>query len=183
MKTTKDNKEEKPKLLEEQRTDELPPQKEVGQIEGKERKLLADEEKRFKELEERLVRFQAEFDNFRKRTAKEHELLRQTAGAAVVLNLLEVVDEFGMAMEHAKNTEKGEFYEGMKIIYSKLLDTLKREGLEEMDADGQKLDPYTHDAIGFEEGEEGKILKVVKKGYLYRGKILRHAKVIVGRKN
>lgn len=177
----KKEKEKKPKLLEEQQADELPAHEEPKQIEGKEQKMLSDEEKRLKELEDRILRFQAEFENFRKRTAKEHELLRQTAGASVVLKLLEVVDEFGMAMDHKEGDEK-EFRKGMEHIYAKLLDALQREGLQEMKSEGEKLDPYRHDAIGFEEGEDGRILKVVMKGYLYNGRVLRHAKVIVGRK-
>ena len=182
MNTANDKKEKegKPKLLDEQQMDELPTREEPEQIEGKERKMLPKDEEKLMELEDKLLRFQADFENFRKRTAKEHEMLKQNAGASVILNLLEVVDEFGMAMAHFKD-EKGEFKEGMEMIYKKMVDVLKKEGLEEMKSEGESLDPYMHDAIGFETGEEGKIMKVVIPGYLFRGKVLRHAKVIVGR--
>jgi len=176
----KKDKEGKPRLLEEQQAEELPVHEEPEQIEGKEQKMLSGDDKKLLELEDKLLRFQADFENFRKRTAKEHEMLKQNAGASVILNLLEVVDEFGMAMAHFKD-EKGEFKEGMEMIYKKMIDALKREGLEEMKSEGEILDPYKHDAIGFETGEEGKIMKVVIPGYLFRGKVLRHAKVIVGR--
>ncbi len=184
MTTAKDKTEkEKPELIEAQKAKQLSQPEAKKLVEAEAKKMLGKpDEERLEELEEKLLRFQAEFDNFRKRTAKEHEMLRQSAGASVVLNLLEVVDEFGMAMEHAKDAKEGDFREGMEMIYMKLLEALKRVGLEEMKAAGETFDPYRHDAIGYQDGEEGKIMKVVTKGYSYKGKILRHAKVVVGRK-
>jgi molecular chaperone GrpE len=137
-----------------------------------------------KELEERLVRLQADFENYKKRTAKENEALRENANADILLKLLPVVDDFDMAMAHLdehKGASSAEFVRGMELIYAKLKDTLKRDGVEEMRALGEKFDPYRHDAVRQGEGDEGKITEVVQKGYTLRGKVLRHAKVVVGK--
>lgn len=128
-----------------------------------------------------MLRLHAEFENFRKRTAKEHEMLRHAGNAELMLRLLEVLDEFGIALEHMKGSEENGFIEGMKSIYEKFAGIMRQSGLEEMRT-CERFDYSRHDAIGFEPGEDGKILKVVSKGYVYKGKILRHAKVIVGRK-
>lgn len=139
---------------------------------------------KMKELEDRLLRLQADFENYKKRSAKENEALRENAGADVLLKLLPVVDDFELAMAHLaghKDKPGAEFVRGMELIYAKLKDTLKRDGVEEMKALGEKFDPYRHDAIRQGEGDEGRVTEVVQKGYTLRGKVLRHAKVVVGK--
>lgn len=137
------------------------------------------EEQRLKELEDKLLRLHAEFDNHRKRTEKEHAELATANRAMLVMELLPVVGQLELALEHEKTDS--EFRKGIEMIYKNLLATLRVAGLEEMHATG-RFDPYLHEAIKTENGEDGKILAVVQKGYLFKGKILRHAKVIVGRK-
>lgn len=129
-----------------------------------------------KELEARLLRLQAEFENFRKRNAKEQDGLADRANAELLSKLLPVVDEMKLAVEHSKD-------DGVKMVYMNLMSTLGKQGLEEMDSLGKQFDPYYHDALKQENGEEGKILEIVQKGYLFKGKVLRHAKVIVGNGN
>ncbi len=146
-----------------------------------EEKLLASD--RTKELEERLMRLQAEFENYKKRVAKENDFVRENASADVLMKLLPIVDEFELAMAHMDHSPHKEFKVGMELIFSKLVDLVKKEGIEEMKTLGQNFDPYKHDAIRQGEGEEGKIVEVVQKGYSYRGKVLRHAKVVVGKGN
>ncbi len=141
----------------------------------------AGQSQKIKELEERLMRLQAEFENYQKRAARENEMVRQNASADVILKLLPVVDEFDIAMSHVDKASHKDFKQGMEMIYSKLLDLLKKEGVEPSDALGERFDPYRHDAIRQGEGEAGKIVEVIQKGYSYKGKILRHAKVVVGR--
>jgi molecular chaperone GrpE len=139
---------------------------------------------RMKELEDRILRLQAEFENYKKRAAKENAMMRENAGADVLLKLLPVVDDFDMAMAHMdehKGSSAKEFVRGMELIYAKLMDTLKREGVEEMKALGERFDPYRHDALRQGEGDEGKVVEVVQKGYMLKGKVLRHAKVVVGK--
>jgi molecular chaperone GrpE len=132
-----------------------------------------------KELEEHLLRLTADFENFKKRSVKEHEMLREASTASTLAKLLPIVDEFGIAVSH-KSQDK-EFQQGMEMIHAKLLGLLKEEGVEEMKALGESFDPYKHEAVRQAEGEEGKVLEVVQKGYMFKGKVLRHAKVVVGK--
>ena len=136
---------------------------------------------REKELEERLIRLQAEFENYKKRVAKENEMMREKAAADAMLKLLSIMDDFDMAIAHMDKAPHKEFKHGVELIYAKLLDTLKKEGVVEMKAVGESFDPYMHDALRTAEGKEGKIVEVVQKGYFFRGKVLRHAKVAVGK--
>lgn len=180
--TSKDKK-DKPSLIEEQKHEQLAGPEKSKKLEHEQDPALLEkpEDQRLAELEDKLLRLQAEFENFRKRTAKEHDLLRQNAGAELVLNLLEVVDEFSIALEHIEKAKQQEFKEGIRSIHDKLVNVLRKDGLEQMPAQ-ENFDPYKHDAIGFEKGKDGTILKTVSNGYLYKGRILRHAKVIVGKK-
>lgn len=144
----------------------------------------AESPDKMKELEERLLRLQADFENYKKRSAKENEALRENAGADILLRLLPVVDDFGLAMAHMdehKNAANLEFVRGMELICAKLKETLRRDGVEEMKALGEKFDPYRHDALRQGEGDDGKVVAVVQKGYTLKGKVLRHAKVVVGK--
>ena len=135
-----------------------------------------------RELEERLLRLQAEFENYKKRAERENEMLRDKAAADAMLKLLPIVDDFDMAMAHMDKSPHKEFKRGMELIYAKLLETLRKEGVEEMRALGESFDPYKHDALRQAEGDEGKVVEVVQKGYLLKGKVLRHAKVAVGKR-
>jgi molecular chaperone GrpE len=159
---------------------ELPKAEERKQIGHAEGKKLPDPN-RVKELEEKLARLQAEFENYKKRAARENEMLREKAAADAMLKLLPVVDDFDMAIAHMDKSAHKEFRHGIELIYVKLLDTLKREGVEEMKCLGQSFDPYKHDALRATVGEEGRIVEIIQKGYTLRGNVLRHAKVAVGK--
>jgi molecular chaperone GrpE len=159
---------------------ELPKAEERKQIDHAEGKKLPDPN-RVKELEEKLTRLQAEFENYKKRAARENEMLREKAAADAMLKLLPVVDDFDMAIAHIDKSAHKEFRHGIELIYVKLLDTLKREGVEEMKCLGQSFDPYKHDALRATDGEEGRIVEIIQKGYTLRGNVLRHAKVAVGK--
>jgi len=141
-----------------------------------EEKKIESEDSKMKELEDKLLRLHAEFENFRKRNAKEQDGLAERANAELLSKLLPVVDEMEIAVKHTDD-------KGVKMVYMNLMSTLGKQGLEEMDSLGKQFDPYYHDALKQEDGEEGKILEIVQKGYLFKGKVLRHAKVIVGNGN
>jgi molecular chaperone GrpE len=126
------------------------------------------------------MRLQAEFENYKKRAARESEMQRESSSAETILKLLPVVDEFQIAISHMDRASAKEFKHGMELIYSKLKDLLKKEGVEEMKTLGESFDPYKHDALRHGDGEEGIVIDVVVKGYMFRGKVLRHAKVVVG---
>jgi molecular chaperone GrpE len=137
--------------------------------------------KKARELEEKILRLRADFENYKKRAEKENSALRESSKADMLNKLLPIVDEFEIAITHMNVSTDKEFKHGMEIIYSKLTELLKREGVVEMKSLGERFDPYKHDAIRQGEGEEGKIIEVVQKGYLLNGNILRHAKVVVGK--
>lgn len=136
-----------------------------------------------KDLQDQLKRLAADFDNFKKRTAKEQEALKDNTNAVMLSKLLPVIDEFGIAITQMEKAKDKEFKDGITMIYNKLIETMKTEGLEEMRVMGETFDPYKHDSVKVVEGkEDDKIVEVVQKGYLFKGKILRHAKVIVSKK-
>lgn len=166
--------------LPEEKHKELPKCEEKKQIGHEEDKLLMDPN-RVKELEERLARVQAEFENYKKRAAREHEMLREKAAADAMLKLIPIVDDFDVALSHMEKSAHKDFRHGMELIYIKIIDTLKRDGVIEMKCLGEKFDPYKHDALRATEGDEGKVVEVIQKGYMLKDKVLRHAKVAVGR--
>ena len=142
-------------------------------------------EKAYQELQDRYLRLSAEFDNFRKRTLKEKADLSKYGGEQVLLSLLPVVDDFDRAMASLPEDEACSSYvEGISLIYNKLLDFLKQNGVTEMEALHQEFNPDLHDALtkipAPEEDLKGKVVEVLQKGYYLKEKVLRHAKVVVG---
>lgn len=140
------------------------------------------------ELREKYVRLYADFDNFRKRTAKEKLELILVAGKDVMLDLLPVVDDFERALKASEKLEEGKIVrEGMQLIYNKLVANLAAKGLTAMESVGKDFDPDKHEAISEIEVPtqemQGKVVDEVEKGYLLNGKIIRFAKVVVGKKS
>lgn len=140
-----------------------------------------------KDSKDKYLRLAAEFDNFRKRTAKERLELFQTAGKDVIIDLLEVLDDSDRALaqlEKLDDTDKA-LKEGMILIVNKLKTILQSKGLKEMEALGAEFDPELHDAIAEipapDKKLKGKIVDEVTKGYYLNDKIIRHAKVVVGK--
>jgi len=141
-------------------------------------------EQRVSDLEGQLKRLQAEFENYKKRTDREKEMLLAGGSAAMIYKLLPFMDEMEVAVEaiHHKASVK-DVKTGMEMLSKKLRATLEKEGLSEMKASDESFDPYLHEAVRTVEGEsDGKVVKVMKKGYLFRGNVLRHAMVVVSRK-
>ncbi len=132
------------------------------------------------EIKEKYLRLYSDFDNFRKRTAKEKIDLTQTASASLIIDLLSTVDDYQRA---EANASEGEISEGVKLIFSKLINTLQNKGLKEMDAKGQKFDADLHEAItqfpSPTEADKGNVFDVVEKGYFLNDKVIRFAKVVV----
>jgi molecular chaperone GrpE len=137
------------------------------------------------ELNDRYLRQAAEFDNFRRRNAKERVELIQTAGKDVITDLLVVLDDSDRAQKQMETTDDANVLkEGVQLVFSKLRNTLSAKGLKPMDAVGKDFNPDLHDAITeIDSGAEmkGKIVDEVQKGYYLNDKIIRHAKVVVGR--
>ena len=133
------------------------------------------------ELKDKYLRLYSDFENFRKRTAKEKIELIQTASADLITDLLPVIDDYERALA---NTPEGEISEGIQLIFSKIKSTLQAKGLKEMEAKGSVFDADLHDCItqfpAPTEEEKGKVIDVVEKGYTLNEKVIRFAKVVVG---
>lgn len=135
------------------------------------------------EMKDKYLRLFADFENFRKRTAKEKLELIQTASEKVVRELLSVMDDFDRAEKvfREKNDKESE---GFFIIQNKFRKVLEAQGVKAMDTSSQVFDPDIHDAItqvpAPAEDLKGKIIDVVEKGYLLNEKVIRHAKVVIG---
>jgi molecular chaperone GrpE len=125
-------------------------------------------------------RLQADFDNYRKRTARENEEFRKFACAGIVTDLLNIVDDLDRALEHAK--EDDDLTVGIRGVRANLMKVLESNGLKEIPADG-KFDPNYHEALCTVEGEEDDVVaEVLQKGYTLNGKVIRYTKVKVTRK-
>lgn len=150
---------------------------------------LSVEEKLNNELAEskdKYLRLVAEFDNFRKRTAKERIELMQTANKDVLLSMLEVLDDIDRAADSMnKATDVQALREGVDLIFTKFRSTLLSKGLKAMDSKNEDFDVELHEAITEIPAPtpemEGKVIDEVQKGYFLNDKIVRHAKVVVGK--
>ncbi|HEY9177700.1 MAG TPA: nucleotide exchange factor GrpE [Flavipsychrobacter sp.] len=137
------------------------------------------------ELKDKNLRLVAEFDNFRKRTAKERIELISTAGKDVVQSLLDVVDDSNRALKQMEvDNDPASLKEGATLVFNKLQHILQQKGLKPMDCIGKEFDADLHEAIteipAPTEDMKGKILDVVQPGYYLNDKLIRHAKVVVG---
>jgi molecular chaperone GrpE len=132
------------------------------------------------ELFDRLQRLAAEFDNFRKRAAREQGEVVTRANERLVKELLPVLDDLGRALEAAAEHEEGKLEEGVRLVHRSLGSLLEREGLAEIETDG-RFDPHVHEALLTQpsELEEGSILEVIQKGYRLGQRVLRPARVVV----
>jgi molecular chaperone GrpE len=137
------------------------------------------------ELKDRHLRQAADFDNFRRRNAKERVELIQTAGKDVITDLLVVLDDSERAQKQMETADDVNLIkEGVQLVFSKLRNILSGKGLKPMDSAGEDFNPDLHEAITeIDAGKEmkGKVVDEVQKGYYLNDKIIRHAKVVVGR--
>lgn len=140
----------------------------------------------YQELKDKYLRLVAEFDNYRKRTLKEKVDMMSTASKDVVAALLPVLDDFDRAKKSAETEGSGEvFTEGVQLVYHKLYRILEGQGLKPMDSNGVAFDPDQHEAITEIPAPtpemKGQVVDTVEKGYFLKDKIIRYAKVVVGK--
>lgn len=132
-----------------------------------------------------LQRTQAEFDNYRKRVLREQTSAVELAAQPVLRRLLEVLDDFDLALMHAEDRpDFDRFLHGVELVYAKLIDTLRAEGLERMEVQGKPFDPELHEAL-MQSGEgdgDPVVADVLRPGYTLKGRVLRPAGVRVERK-
>ena len=142
-------------------------------------------EEKLAEMNDKYVRLYAEFDNFRKRASKERIDMLKFAGEDVFKQLIPIMDDFERAMKAAATaTDIKIIKDGEQLIYNKFKNILTQSGVAEMNATGKVFDPELHDAVtnipSPSPDMKGKVIEEVEKGYWLTGKVLRHAKVVVG---
>ena len=142
-------------------------------------------EEKLAELNDKYIRLYADFENFRKRASKERMELFKFAGEEVYAKLIPVLDDFERAMKAASTaTDIETIKQGELLIYNKFKNMLTQSGLQEMNAAGQPFDSELHEAItnvpAPSEDMKGKVIEEIEKGYYLNGKVIRHAKVLVG---
>jgi molecular chaperone GrpE len=132
------------------------------------------------QLFDRLQRLAAEFDNFRKRNARENAALAERANERLVKELIPILDDLGRALEAATQHEEAKLEEGVRLVHRSLSELLTKEGLAEIATDG-KFDPHVHEALLSQpsDAEEGSVIEVVQKGYKLGDRVIRPARVVV----
>src|SRR6056297_1495244 len=136
-------------------------------------------------MNDKYLRLYAEFDNYRRRTAKQQIEMQKNAGGETIKEILPVIDDFERAIDSNKDTEDPEALKtGFSLIHNKLKTTLERIGLKEIDAEGKPFDTDLHEAItnipAPSDDLKGKVVDVVEKGYYLNDQVLRFSKVVVG---
>lgn len=145
-----------------------------------------NKEEEINALKDKYIRLVAEFDNYRKRTNKEKIDIINNATESLMLSLLEVLDDIDRADDQiAKSKDVDSLKTGVDLIFSKFRRTLLNKGLKEMDSTGETFDPDLHEAVteipAPDKKLKGKVVDTVQKGYYIQDKIIRHAKVVVGK--
>lgn len=137
------------------------------------------------EAKDKYLRKVAEFDNFKRRNAKERIDLIQTAGRDVITSMLDVLDDCDRAQKQLESSEDSSVKEGVMLVFNKLRNSLQLRGVKAMETLHQEFNPDLHEAVteipAPSEALKGKIVDEVLKGYYLNEKIIRHAKVVVGK--
>lgn len=158
------------------------PSVDEGDVEG----APADAGERAAEYLADLKRLKAEFENYRKRVLREQTRALELAAEPLVAKLLEVVDEFELALMAAEaKPDFDRFLHGVELVYAKLMDILRSEGLDRIEAEDRPFDPERHEALLQAEGEadgEPYVADVLRAGYTLKGRVIRPAGVRVGRR-
>lgn len=152
-------------------------------------KEIADAKKEASESADRLVRLQADWDNYRRRTAQERLDERERAAEKLVVSLLPVIDDMERALEHASGVEKDatseqfkQFVDGVSAVHDKMVGVLSKEGVEEINPAGEPFNPLEHQAVGRREDKDAydeTVDQVYQKGYRMGKKVIRTAMVTV----
>jgi molecular chaperone GrpE len=139
--------------------------------------------------DQKYIRLAAEFDNFRKRSAKQFAQLTRSANEELILEILDVVDDFQRALESMSSPESEDqivncenVLAGMKLIYEKITNVLQNRGVRPIDALYKPFDPNYHEAVmqsDSEDYEAGTVINVVSPGYMLDDRVIRHSKVVV----
>jgi molecular chaperone GrpE len=161
-------------------TDEAPITEDTETIESIKIKMQEEND----ELKDKYVRLLADLDNFKRRTAKERIELHQTAGKEMIISLLDIMDDCDRAENQIRKSEAKETNDGTLLVFNKLRNWLQQKGVQEMESLNTDFDPEKHEAISIVDAPEemkGKVIDVLQKGYYLNEKLIRFAKVVVGK--
>jgi len=142
-------------------------------------------EEKLAELNDKYIRLYADFENYRKKMSKERIDLLKFGGEDIFKKIIPVLDDFERAFKSlAEITDINSIKQGEELIYNKFKNILIQNGLQEMKSAGETFDPEIHDAVtnipAPSEDMKGKVVEEIEKGYYLNGKVIRHAKVVVG---
>ena len=146
-------------------------------------KTLEEKDEEIIELKSHIQRLQADFDNFRKQNDKQKQDLIRYANEGLIVKFIDVYEDMERALENSTNEE--EIREGLELIYSKMKNTLEKEGVEEIPAVGEKFDPFKHEAlltVDSPDHENNEIVDELMKGYTLKDKVIKYSKVRVCKK-
>jgi molecular chaperone GrpE len=144
---------------------------------------LAQEKEKAEAYMANWQRAAADFQNYKRRIEQEREEVARLANAALIINLLPLMDDLDRALTSVDARLAGmTWLDGIRLIQRKFQALLEMSGVTEIEADGHDFDPNVHEAVTFGEGEENKVISVVQKGYRLGGRVLRPALVVVGKK-
>ena len=161
---------------------ETPEEDNAPEAENTEEKAEEKTEEKADDGNEKYVRLMAEFQNYKKRVAKEKNDIREYATEKLVMELLPVLDNFERALAASAEDDPAGYAKGMELIFTLMVTELQKSGLAEVEAEGQDFDPTKHNAVMTEENEElesGKVSKVLQKGYALNDKVIRPSMVAV----
>jgi molecular chaperone GrpE len=184
--------EEKKEIEEQETAKNVVPEKERGRKNRNARKLEALHQENDKlsaekaEIHDKYIRLYSEFDNYRRRTQKEKLDIIKNASEKIIVGLLPVLDDMERALKFETAGQDGPSdseKEGISLIYQKMMNFLKQQGLEEIHAVGEPFDVDLHEAVTTmpapSEGEKGKVLDEIQKGYRLNEKVIRFSKVVI----
>jgi molecular chaperone GrpE len=164
-------------------------QGEVEQIEAEQpeeiesaKKALAEEKEKAEKYLGNWQRAQADFINYKRRSEQERAEVVNYANSTLILNILPVVDDLERALRSApEELAESPWVDGIRHIYRKLQGVLEAHGISAIEAEGKDFDPNFHEAVMTVEGEEGKVIEELQKGYKLRSRVIRPTKVKVGK--
>lgn len=168
---------EEDQIASESKITELAEETDIGTL----RKALAEEAEKAEKYLASWQRAEADFSNYKKRAEQEKNELGNSANAALILNLLPVLDDFERAFASLPSElVERNWIDGVELIQRELQGILEAQGLTTINAIGETFDPSLHEAVGHQDGEEGVVINEVQKGYKLKDRVLRPSMVIVG---
>lgn len=179
---------ENPEIVEEEKTEEVTPEEKTEETEDKKKtgkkKIKKDKkDEKIEELNDRLMRNLAEFENFRNRSEKEKGAMFEIGAKSVIEKMLPVIDNLERGFDGLSEEEKeSPFVKGIEAVYKQIMTTFDEIGVKPIEALGQEFDPNFHNAVMHEEDDSGEVNTIVEefqKGYMYKETVVRHSMVKV----